>query len=193
MSKLIGYGRVSTADQDLEIQHEALEAAGCKIVLAEKISGTKRDGREKLDLALKLLEGGDTLVVLRLDRLARNTLDLLSIVKEIEAKGASLRVLQQEGVDLTTSTGKMFLQMLGAVAEFETNIRRERQIAGIERARRKSEKRANGMLKYAGRPATIDGDAIRKALAEGKRPVDVAREMRINRATVYRAIKRSST
>src|SRR5688572_7093153 len=107
MGRMIGYARVSTTDQDLTVQRAALEKAGCSIVLEEKITGTKRDGREQLELAMKLLTKGDVLTVTRLDRLGRSLRDLSNIAHELQEKGAALRVIEQS-VDTSTSAGRAF-------------------------------------------------------------------------------------
>jgi DNA invertase Pin-like site-specific DNA recombinase len=162
----------------LEVQEAALREAGCTRIFAEKKSGRKAAGREQLALALDYIRDGDTLVVTRLDRLARSVIDLHQIVARIADKGASFRVLQQAGIDTTTSTGKLTLGILAAVAEFEADIRAERQRDGIEAAK------ARGV--YKGRPPSVDAQAIRQALASGERPADVARRLNVARSTVYR-------
>ena len=111
MGRKIGYARVSSVDQDLAIQKAALERDGCAIVFEEKISGTKRDGRDQLQLALKVLSEGDTLVVTRLDRLGRSLRDLANIAHEIEGKKAALRVLEQS-VDTSTRPARRSLACL---------------------------------------------------------------------------------
>jgi len=131
MGRRIGYARVSTGDQHLLVQNRALEADGCAIVFEETVNGTKRDGRDQLQLALKVLMSGDTLVVTRLDRLGRSLRDLANIAHEIEGKNASLRVLEQ-AVDTSTSAGKAFFGMLAVFAQFETDVRRERQAEGLD-------------------------------------------------------------
>src|SRR5687768_12925066 len=117
MSSLIGYARVSTADQDCSIQEAALHAAGCSTVRSEKKSGTSRDGRAELETVLSFLRSGDTLVVTRIDRLARSLMDLETIVGELRSKGVHLKALEQP-IDTSTPAGKAFLQMLGVFAEF---------------------------------------------------------------------------
>src|SRR5204863_4040096 len=141
-----GYARVSTTDQDCTLQEEALRLAGCDVVRSEKASGTSRTGREELETLLAFLRTGDTLVVTRIDRLARSVADLEGIVRELAAKGAFLRCIEQP-VDTGTPAGKAFLQMLGVFAEFETALRRERQMEGIAKAK------AAGA--YKGRKATV--------------------------------------
>ena len=130
---IYGYARVSTEDQDLTIQQEALEKAGCEIIRSEKVSGTSTQGRDELNTLLEFLRDGDELVVTRVDRLARSVLDLQTIVRDIKAKGVHLRATEQP-IDTSTPAGKCFLDMLGVFAEFETNLRRERQMEGIAKA-----------------------------------------------------------
>ena len=134
MTTIIGYARASTEDQDCSIQVEALRAAGCTIVRSEKKSGTTRQGREQLDTILDFLHYGDTLVVTRIDRLARSVKDLEDIVETIRAKGAHLQATEQP-IDTTTPAGIAFLQMLGVFAQFETALRKERQLEGIAKAK----------------------------------------------------------
>jgi DNA invertase Pin-like site-specific DNA recombinase len=175
----IGYARVSTHDQDLEVQLEALRRAGCDVIRAEKKSGTSTDGRTELATVLEFIRKGDALVVAKLDRLARSVADLSQIVKTLENKGASLQVLNAN-IDTSTASGKAFLGMLGVFAEFETNLRKERQLEGIAKAK------AKGV--YKGRPPSIDAEAIRKLKAQGKGATEIASELGIGRASVYRML-----
>src|SRR3712207_999439 len=132
---LYGYARVSTLDQDLGLQRAALKAAGCRVIRAETASGSRRDGRTELQvLLLDFVQPGDTLVVTRIDRLARSLKDLQDIVHELKAKDVALRATEQP-VDTGTAAGKAFLDMLGVFAEFETNLRRERQLERSEERR----------------------------------------------------------
>jgi DNA invertase Pin-like site-specific DNA recombinase len=147
MGALIGYARVSTEDQSLEVQVAALEAAGCNPVRQEKKSGTTTEGRTELASVLDFLRPGDTLVVTRIDRLARSIADLADIVRQLEKKGVSLKATEQP-IDTSTPAGRAFLQMLGVFAEFETAIRRERQMEGIAKAKKAGV--------YKGRPANQD-------------------------------------
>ena len=144
---VIGYARVSTVDQNLEIQEAALKAAGCEVIRSEKRSGTTTAGRDELRTVLDFLRNGDVLMVTRIDRLARSIGDLQDIVRAVKAKGASLKATEQP-IDTSTAAGKCFLDMLGVFAEFETNLRKERQHDGIAKAK------AAGV--YKGRPASID-------------------------------------
>ncbi|MGY9046783.1 resolvase [Puniceibacterium antarcticum] len=175
-----GYARVSTADQDLTLQREALKAAGCEIIREEKISGTSRQGREELKTLLEFLRQGDTLVVTRLDRLARSMDDLSTIARELQDKGVAIKATEQP-VDTSSAAGKAFFQMLGVFAEFETNLRRERQMEGIAKAK------ADGV--YKGRKPSIDvGEVKRMRDEKGMGATDIARELGIARTSVYRVL-----
>ncbi len=177
---LYGYARVSTLDQDLALQEEALRAAGCHVVRAEKRSGGTREGRTELRLLLDFLHPGDTLVVTRIDRLARSVRDLQDIVQELKGKGIALKATEQP-VDTGTAAGKAFLAMLGVFAEFETNLRRERQMEGIRAAK------AKGV--YKGRKPSIDRAEVRRLReVEGLGPSAIARRLGIGRASVYRVL-----
>lgn len=178
-----GYARVSTTDQDLATQVEKLRAAGCDVVREEKVSGTSRVGRGELENLLMFLRKGDVLIVTRIDRLARSVGDLQDIVRELRAKGAQLRATDQP-IDTSTAAGKAFLDMLGVFAEFETNLRKERQLEGIAKAKEAGV--------YKGRPTTIDPAAVRKMHSEGVGPSDIAKRLKIGRASVYRALKDAS-
>jgi DNA invertase Pin-like site-specific DNA recombinase len=175
----IGYARVSTTDQDLSLQKAALKAAGCTVIRAEKRSGTSTKGRTELETVLDFLRKGDELVVTRIDRLARSIGDLQQIVAAVREKGAALRATEQP-IDTSTAAGKAFLDMLGVFAEFETNLRRERQMEGIAKAK------AAGV--YKGRKPTIDPAVIAKLKAEGVGPSEIAKRLGIGRASVYRVL-----
>lgn len=176
----VGYARVSSVGQSLDVQLAALKDAGCTKLFAEKQSGTSTGKREKLHEALEFVREGDTLVVTRLDRLARSAGDLHALVSQLSRKGVGFRCLQQSGVDTTTSAGKLLLSMLAAVAEFETDIRKERQREGIDRAK------AAGV--YKGRKPSVDTAAVRQLREQGVSPTLIAKQLRIGRASVYRAL-----
>lgn len=176
---IYGYARVSTTDQDLSIQEETLRTAGCAVIRAEKKSGTSTTGRTELQIILDFLQQGDVLMVTRIDRLARSIGDLQDIVRAVRAKGASLKATEQP-IDTSTAAGKAFLDMLGVFAEFETNLRRERQLEGIAKAK------AAGV--YKGRPATIDAAKVRALRADGVSPTEIGKRLGIGRASVYRAL-----
>jgi DNA invertase Pin-like site-specific DNA recombinase len=153
---IYGYARVSSTDQDLTAQREVLNSAGCTIIREEKASGTSTRGRDELALLLEFIRKGDVLVVTRIDRLARSIGDLQDIVRALKAKDATLKATEQP-IDTSTAAGKAFLDMLGVFAEFETNLRRERQLEGIARAKTKGV--------YKGRPAKIDAMKVRELRA----------------------------
>jgi hypothetical protein len=123
---LYGYARVSTLDQNLGIQRAALKAAGCDVIRAEKVRGTRRDGRTELQVLLDFLRPGDALVITRIDRLARSLKDLQDIIHELKERRVALRATEQP-INTGTAAGKAFLDMLGVFAEFETNLRKERR------------------------------------------------------------------
>jgi DNA invertase Pin-like site-specific DNA recombinase len=177
---ILGYARASTLDQSTDIQIEQLKAAGCELVRAEKKSGTSRDGRTELQTLLDFLRSGDTLVVTRIDRLARSIGDLQDIVRLLKAKSVSLKATEQP-IDTGTAAGKAFLDMLGVFAEFETNLRKERQLEGIAKAK------AAGI--YKGRPPKISAAEIAKLKSEGLGPTAIADRLGIGRASVYRLME----
>lgn len=178
---LVGYARVSSSSQSLDLQTEQLAESGCEKLFAEKMTGTSTDKRNALQECLEWLREGDTLVVTRLDRLARSGRDLHEIVALLAKKQVGFRCLQQGAVDTTTSMGKLILGILGAVAEFETDIRKERQREGIERAK------AAGV--YKGRKPTVDVKQVRSLREQGFGATDIATKLGIARASVYRALK----
>ena len=176
---MIGYARVSTTDQDLTIQLAALNAVGCEVIRQEKASGTTIAGRQELRTVLEFIRAGDTLIVTRIDRLARSIGDLQDIVRTLRTRGAALRATEQP-IDTTTAAGKCFLDMLGVFAEFETNLRKERQLEGIAKAK------AAGV--YKGRPATIEAAQVRELKAQGIGASEIAKRLKIGRASVYRVL-----
>ena len=180
--KLLGYARVSTADQNLTIQRQALKGAGVATIFEEKASGTKRDGRTELQKVLGVLGDGDTLVVTRLDRLGRSLRDLANVAHEIDEAGANLKVLEQS-VDTSTAAGRAFFGMLAVFAAFETDVRRERQIEGIAMAKRKGV--------YKGGQARLDRERVKQLRNEGRGPAAIARELGMARSSVYRLLEES--
>jgi len=176
----IGYARVSTIDQDTSVQVAALRAAGCDVIRQEKASGTSTKGRTELATVLEFLRPGDVLVVTRIDRLARSIGDLQTIVQTIKARGASLKATEQP-IDTGTAAGKAFFDMLGVFAEFETNLRKERQLEGIAAAKEKGV--------YTGRKPSIDPARVRRLVDAGLGGTEIARELGISRASVYRLLE----
>lgn len=177
---LVGYGRVSSQGQSLDLQNDALAAAGCEKVFAEKQSGRSTIDREQLAMAIDFVREGDTLVVTRLDRLARSVGDLHRIIEALTTKGVEFRCLAQQGVNTDSSTGRLMLSVLGAVAMFENDLRLERQREGIEKAKLAG--------KYRGRKATINPERVKELRQNGMGPAAIARELQIARASVYRAL-----
>lgn len=178
---VVGYARVSSAGQSLDVQEAALSEAGCEKVFSEKRTGTTTDGRDELLRALDYVREGDVFVVTRIDRLARSVTDLHQIIERLTAKGVGFRALQQGEFSTTTSYGKLFLTILGGFAEFEAGIRRERQLEGIEKAK--------ALGRYRGRPKSVDTASIRRLHAEGVRPAHIAKRLGVARSTVYEALK----
>lgn len=179
---LYGYARVSTADQDLTLQELTLRAAGCDVVRAERATGTSRAGRTELELLLDFLRQGDTLVVTRVDRLARSIKDLQDIVYALKERGIALKATEQP-IDTHSAAGKAFLDMLGVFAEFETNLRRERQCEGIAAAK------ARGV--YRGRKSSVNTAEVQRLRIEEKLgATEIARRLGIGRASVYRVLSK---
>jgi|SRR5271166_2404005 len=172
-----GYARVSSEEQDTAIQTAALKAAGCSVVREEKKSGTTRNGRTELETLLAFMREGDVLIITRIDRLARSMKDLQDIVHELKQKGIFLRATEQP-IDTSTAAGKAFFDMLGVFSEFETNLRRERQLEGVKKAK------AEG--KYKGTAPKIDRIQVARLRSEGKNVTQIARAMGISRESVYR-------
>ena len=180
---IIGYARTSTIDQmaGLEAQQRELTEAGCEKVFVEQVSSVDVKAREKLAEALDYLRDGDVIVVTKLDRLARSVAHLMEVLEQVDAKGASLRILSM-GIDTGTATGKLMLTILGGVAEFEREIMLERQREGIAKAK------AAG--KYKGRKPTARAKALEiNALhREGVGATEIAKRLGIGRASVYRIL-----
>lgn len=177
---MIGYARVSSTGQDLTVQEEALRAAGCEEIFSEKKSGRQAADRVALNDAIKASRSGDIIIVTRLDRFARSTQDLHNLLAALEAKRVGFRCLAQVGVDTTTSTGKLTLAVLGAVAAFEADLRAERQAEGIARAKQEG--------RYKGRSASIDYAKVKKLHHQGISPTEIAGLLGIGRTSVYRAL-----
>ncbi|BCH12074.1 integrase [Mesorhizobium sp. 131-3-5] len=181
-SALVGYARTSTTDQKagLEAQLRDLEQAGCTKVFREEISSVAID-RPQLAAVLEWVREGDTLIVTKLDRLARSVADLVSITKALKAKGAGLRILAMN-LDTATPTGKLMLNLLGSIAEFERELMLERQREGIAKAK------ADG--KYEGRQPTARAKAkdVMMMRAEGKSVSDTVAALGISRASVFRIL-----
>ncbi len=182
---IIGYARTSTTDQKagLEAQLRDLKVAGCEKIFVEEVSSVDIANRGQLDGALEFVRLGDTLVVTKLDRLARSVAHLLSIVEIIESKGAALRTLDQ-AIDTGTPNGRLMLGILGSISQFEREIMLERQREGIAKAK------AEG--RYKGRKPTARAQSVevkRLVKDEGLSAVEVAKRLGIGRSSVYRIVQ----
>ena len=177
-----GYARVSNLSQSTDVQVKALQDAGCTVVRTEKISGSSRNGRDELANILDFLQSGDVLVVCKLDRLGRNTRDVLNLVHEIDQKGASLQVLEP-AIDTAGAMGKMVLTVLGMVSEMELSFIKQRQAEGIAAAK------ARGV--YKGRPQSVDHAAILQLKSQGLGVTAIAAKMGCSRGTVYKTLGES--
>ena len=183
MSQIIGYARVSSLGQNLDVQLEKLNQAGCSKVFSEKKSGRQYENRPELQACLSYVREGDVLVISRLDRMARSVLDLAKIADTLQQKGVSLRVLDQ-AIDTTTSEGRLMFSLLGAFAAFESDIRAERQADGIKLAQAKG-------VRFGRRNALTDDQksTIRRLHGqEGFSVGQLQQKYQVGRATVYRAI-----
>ncbi len=181
--RLVGYARVSTDEQTTRLQRDALRAAGVEIIFEDKDSGALRS-RPRLDRALAELRAGDTLVVWKLDRLGRSLRNLLEVAETLRERGVALRSLT-EHIDTASAAGKILYAVLGAVAQFERDVLRERTVAGMRAAKSRGE--------HIGRPPALTSSQIRegrKMLERGESPSHVARVLRVGRSTLYRAISR---
>lgn len=177
---MIGYARVSSNSQDNSIQRKALKDAGCSVIREEKVSGASLKNRNELSTILDFIREGDTLVVYKLDRLGRDLRDVLNIVHMLHEKGASLKILDRD-IDTSGPAGKLVLTVLGMVAEMERSFIKERQKAGIERAKREG--------KYKGRPKSIDRDRVAQLKAQGLGPTAIAREIGCHPVSIHRVLK----
>jgi DNA invertase Pin-like site-specific DNA recombinase len=176
-----GYARVSSADQSTDLQEQRLKEAGCEVIRKEKVSGKTRDGRDELATLLEFISAGDVLVCVKLDRLGRSTRDVLNLAHELDQKGASLRILEPD-ISTDGPMGKMVLTVLGMVAEMELGFIKARQREGIERAKSQGDV-------YRGRKPTIDPLTVRKLFDQGVGASEIARRLKIGRASVYRVME----
>ncbi|MCX5378560.1 recombinase family protein [Streptomyces sp. NBC_00091] len=181
---LIGYARVSTDDQEAQLQQDALTVAGCARIFTDKASGKNTD-RPELTAALDYLRPGDTLCVWKLDRFARSLIDLVTLVDSLAARGIGFKVLTGAlaSIDPNTPDGRLMLQVVGAMAEFERSLIKDRTRAGLDAAR------AQG--RTGGRPAVMDADKLAAAKArraKGESVTVIAKALGVSRATLYRAL-----
>ncbi len=179
----IGYARVSTQDQNLELQIDALKKVGCedRNIYQDTVSGSKSK-REGLTAMLEYLRRGDVVVVWKLDRLARSLKHLIELVGDFEARGIGLQSIQ-ENIDTTTASGKLFLHIFGALAEFERELIRERTLAGLKAAAERGRK--------GGRPRLMDVSKIEqaKALHGSQIPIaEICKTLGVSKGTLYRGL-----
>jgi len=179
-----GYARVSSKGQDYAAQVEALKAAGCEKIYSEKKSGKSRDGRPEFGKLMKALLPGDTVVVTKLDRLARSSRDLHNILFELEGLSAGFVSLGESWCDTTTDIGRLMLTIMGGIAEFERGLIRKRTDEGIERAKRQGKK--------FGRPERLD-DGQKRVIADrygkGATIPELAEEYGVVVGTIWRALQ----
>ncbi|MDG4898163.1 recombinase family protein [Mesorhizobium sp. WSM4976] len=180
----IGYARVSTVDQDLDTQIAKLRAEGCSIIRSEKVSGASRDGRDELATIIDFLRPGDELVVTRLDRLGRDTRDVLNLIHECEQRGAFVTVLDPH-VSTRGEIGHIVLTVLGMVAQMERRFIKERQREGIQKAKRDGA--------YGGGKRRLDRDQILQLSSDGRGPSEIARAVGCSRMQVYRILQGDET
>ncbi len=180
---IIGYARVSTEDQNLDLQFDALKKAECEKIFQDKISGMK-ENRDGLSQALEIVRSGDTLVVWKLDRLGRSLQHLISVINNLKKEGIYFRSIQ-ESLDTSSSTGKLIFHIFGALAEFERDIIRERTMAGLAAAR------ARGRI--GGRPKIMDKGKVKLArtlVADDTRSIgEICEILGVSKATLYRYLK----
>jgi len=181
--QLVGYARVSSVGQSLDVQVEKLKDYGCFKFYREKKSGSSVNNRSELKSCLDYLREGDTLVITKLDRLARSTLDLAKILDDLERRGIGFVVLDQD-IDTTTPTGKLLFTMLAAIAEFETGLRAERQREGIDKAK-------NNGVKFGAKLklSNIQMDEIVIKRENGSIVSELADEYDVSSSTINRVIR----
>ena len=178
---IVGYARVSTVGQSLDVQLSKLQAYGCDPIFSDKHTGTTAD-RPSLKECRNYLRKGDSLVITKMDRLARSTFHLTQIAEELKVKGADLVVLDQN-IDTSTPTGKLLFNMLASIAEFETEIRRERQLEGIEKAKEKG-------VQFGRKAKLSDGEVkeMRQKRSDGVLIKELMSSYGISKASVYRLL-----
>jgi DNA invertase Pin-like site-specific DNA recombinase len=184
---IIGYARVSTQDQNSDFQVDALEGAGCEQIFQEKITGKLRE-RPELSQCLRVLRTGDTLIVWKLDRLARSLKDLVEIVQDLNDREIGFKSLT-EAIDTTSAGGRLVFHIFGALAEFEHSLIRERTIAGLQAAKARGRR--------GGRKPSMSGTDIKKAAAMLSDPkitkTEVAAHFRVSRTTLNASLRRSDS
>ena len=178
----VGYARVSSNGQDLAVQLDKLDRAGCDKVFNEKRSGVDA-GRPELKRCLDYLREGDTLLVAKIDRLARSTPDLYRIISQLDEKGVAFKVVDDPTIDTTSRTGKLVMGIVALIAEFENDMRRERQMDGIAKARDRG-------VRFGRKPLLVAETVrkVRKLRKAGKTVPEIMRQTALSKASVYRAL-----
>jgi DNA invertase Pin-like site-specific DNA recombinase len=182
---LIGYARVSSEDQNLALQHDALRGAGCTTIHDDHGFSGKAANRPGLAAALAACASGDVLTVWKLDRLGRSTLELLGLVQDLDRRGIGLKVLTGAGasIDTTRPEGRVMFAMFAAIAEFEHDLNRERTRAGMMAAKRRG--------RHVGRPPKLslsDLDVARQLIASGREKAEVAASLKVGKSTLRRRL-----
>lgn len=189
---IYGYARVSSTGQNIELQVEALTTYGCETIFKEKISGRKKENREQFKLLMETVKEGDTIVVTKLDRMARNTRDALETIETLRERGVSLVILNMGGqvVDTSTPVGKMMVTMLAAIAEFEADLIRERQMEGIQAAKERGAFRGRAP-KYTADSKELQQaiELVRKRHDTGMSMDMIAKACGMSRKTLYNKLK----
>jgi DNA invertase Pin-like site-specific DNA recombinase len=182
MSK-VGYARVSSYGQSLDVQLQKLSNDGCERIFSEKMSGRSAENRVELQNCLSWVREGDMLVVTKLDRLARSTRDLLNIGNELEKKKVSLLVLDQQ-IDTGSATGRLLFQLIGSISEFENEIRKDRQSQGVVLARSKG-------VKFGRKPAMSPGQVqeLKRRRSSGDKITNLMAYYGLSKASVYRYLE----
>jgi DNA invertase Pin-like site-specific DNA recombinase len=179
-----GYARVSSNAQDYQAQVEALRAAGCERIYSEKVSGKSTNGRREFDKLMKALVPGDTIVVTKLDRLARSSRDLHNILHQLQEQSCGFLSLGEAWCDTTTDVGRLVMTIMGGIGEFERSLIRSRCDEGIARAKRKGTK--------FGRPSALDAGqrrTIADRYGKGETMADLALEYEVSEPTIWRALQ----
>ncbi len=190
MGTIVGYARVSSTGQDYQTQVDRLAAAGATKIFSEKQSGLD-DDRPELAKSLDYVREGDTLIVTKLDRLARSASHLHQIVDKLNKDGVGFKVLDDASLDTTTRTGKLVFGILASIAQFETELRKERQLEGIAKAKAKAEKA--GTPWNTGRPVSLNHEEIRKLRAEGLSVRQIAKEVDCSPSAVQKVLNAART
>lgn len=181
----VGYCRCSTEEQSLDVQREALKAAGCERIYEEKQSGASADDRAELQAVLNFVRSGDVIVVTKLDRMARNTLDMLTIITDLGKKGVKFTSIAEPWANTDSPAAEFMLTCMAGVATFERARLKERQREGIELAKK------NGV--YKGRKPTVPRDKVWELKDQGIGPAEIARTLEIGESSVFRVLREPRT